>query len=72
MLRSVTVVGLCVCVSVCHISPLERLLVLKILSRDQKICGDFSETASLQRYTTYSVVGSCSDILHNFSMAEPS
>ena len=35
----VTVVGLCVCVSVCllsHISPLERLFVLKTLSRTQR------------------------------------
>ena len=41
MRRRVTVVVLsvCVCVSVCllsHISPLERLFVLKILSRTQR------------------------------------
>ena len=57
MCRRVTVVGsvcLCVCL-LSHISPLERLLVLKILShstgnRGQKICGVFSETAPFKRY----------------------
>ena len=55
-----------VCLSVCllsHISPLERLFVLKTLSRTQratkvkKICGVFSETAPLQRSSTPSVDG---------------
>ena len=61
----VTVVGsvcLCVCVSVCllsHISPMERLFVLKTLSRNRKICGVFSETAPLQRSITPSVVRPC-------------
>ena len=41
MRRRVTVVGLCVCVCLCvcllsHISPLEHLFVLKILSRTQR------------------------------------
>ena len=36
MRRRVTVVVLSVCVSVCHISPLERLFILKILSRTQR------------------------------------
>ena len=38
----------------------------------QKICGDFSETTSLQRYTASCVVGYCSDIPRTFSTAEPS
>ena len=38
----------------------------------RKICGDFSETAPLQRYTASCVVGYCSDIPCTFSMAEPS
>ena len=38
----------------------------------RKICGDFSETAPLQRYTASCVVGYCSDVLHAFSTAEPS
>ena len=37
-----------------------------------KICGDFSETAPLQRYTASCIVGYCSDIPHTFSTAEPS
>ena len=73
-------VCVCVCVCVCllsHISPLERLFVLKILSRTQQVtevekCGDFSETAPLQRYTASCVVGYCSDIPRTFSTAEPS
>ena len=38
----------------------------------RKICGDFSETAPLQRYTASCIVGYCSDIPHTFSTAEPS
>ena len=38
----------------------------------RKICGDFSETALLQRYTASCVVGYCSDIPHTFSTTEPS
>ena len=37
----------------------------------RKICGDFSETALLQRYTASCVVGYCSDIPRTFLMAEP-
>ena len=61
MRRRVTVVGsvcVCVCVSVCllsHISPLEHLFVLKILSRTQKVCGFFSETTLLQEIQHCSV-----------------
>ena len=51
-----------------HISPLERLFFLKILSHTWCI----SETAPLQRYTASCVVGYCSDIPRTFSMAEPS
>ena len=36
------------------------------------ICGDFSETAPLQRCTASWVVGYCSDIPRTFSTAEPS
>ena len=80
MRRTVTVVG-SVCVCVCllsHISPLDHLFVLKILSYTQratkvnKICGDFSEIAPLQRYTASCVVGYCSDIPRTFLTAEPS
>ena len=56
----VTVLGLvCVCLSVCllsHISLLERLFVLKILSctqwamEVQKICGVFFETTPFKSY----------------------
>ena len=38
----------------------------------RKICGDFSETAPLQRYTAFCVVGYCSDIPRTFLRAEPS
>ena len=55
----VTVLG-SVCLSVCllsHISPMERLFVLKTLSRTQratkvkKIYGDFPETTAFKSYT---------------------
>ena len=36
----------------------------------RKICGDFSETAPLQRHTASCVVGYCSDILRTFSTVE--
>ena len=57
-------VCVCVCVCVCplsDISPLERLFVLKSISRTQratkqKFCGVFSETAPLRRSSTPSVV----------------
>ena len=47
----------CVCVGLLsHISPLERLLVLKLMSftrqRRWKFCGIFSEIAPLQRSST--------------------
>ena len=57
-----------VCVSVCllsHVSPMERLFVLKTLSRTQqatkvkKNCGVFSETTPLQRSSTPSIVRPC-------------
>ena len=57
-------VCLCVCL-LSHISPMERLCVLKTLSRTQratkvkKFCGVFSETAPLQRSSTPSVVRPC-------------
>ena len=35
----------------------------------RKICGDFSETAPLQRYTASCIVGCCSDISRTFSTA---
>ena len=50
----VTVVG-CVCL-LSHISPMERLFVLKTLSRTQratkvkKICGDLPETTAFKSY----------------------
>ena len=75
MRRRVTV-AVCVCL-LNHISPLECLFVLKILSRTQRTTEveklwDFSGTALLQRYTASCVVGYCSDIPHTFSTAEPS
>ena len=71
-----TTVVVCVCL-LSHISPLERLFVLKILSRTQQAtevekCVDFSETAPLQRYTASCVVEYCSDIPRTFSTADPS
>ena len=38
----------------------------------QKICGFFSETTPLQRYTASCVVGYCGNIPCTFSTAEPS
>ena len=61
-MRSEGYCSLCVCL-LSHISPLERLFVLKTLSRTQRatkvknICGVFSETAPLQRSSTPSVDG---------------
>ena len=62
-----------------HISPLERPAVrpentvtYSAGNRGPKSCGDFSETAPLQRYTASCVVGYCSDIPRTFSTAEPS
>ena len=54
--------GLCV-------SPLNRYSTGNI-HVGQTICGDFSETAPLHRYTASCVVGYCSDIPCTFSMAE--
>ena len=72
----------CVCVSVC-LSVKSHLIsgasvrrgnavTYSTDNRGQKICGDFSETAPLQRYTASCVVGHCSDIPRTFLMAEPS
>ena len=41
-------------------------------NKGQKMCGDFFETAPLQRYTASCAIGYCSDIPRTFSMAEPS
>ena len=41
-------------------------------NESQNICGDFSETAPLQRYTASCVVGYCSEIPRTFSTAKPS
>ena len=38
----------------------------------KNICGDFSQTAPLQRYTASCFVEYCSDIPRTFSTAEPS
>ena len=64
------VVGsVCVC-QLSHISPLERLFVLKILSHTQqatevKICRVFSETARLQRSSTCPLKAVCTvGLLH--------
>ena len=74
----VTVLGLCVCVSVkshltsgVSVCP-PNTVMYSAGNKGQKICGDFSETAPLQRYTASCFVGYCNDILHIFSMAEPS
>ena len=70
--------GLCVCVSVkshltsgASVRP-ENTVTYLAGNRGRKICGDFSETALLQRYTASCVVGYCSYIPHTFSTAEPS
>ena len=71
--------GSCVCVSVCllsQISPLERLFVLKILSRTQR-------AAEVEKFVGISLkplrcrdtplpAGYCSDIPRTFSTADPS
>ena len=41
-------------------------------NKGQKICGDFSETAPLPRYTASCVVGYCSNIPRTFSTTGPS
>ena len=65
---------LCVCLSVkshltsgASVRP-ENSVTYSAVNKGQKICGDFSETAPLQRYTASYVVGYCNDI----STAEPS
>ena len=74
--------GLCVCLSVClsvkshltsgaSVRP-ENTVTYSAGNAGRKICGDFSETAPLQRYTASCVVGYCSDIPRTFSTAEPS
>ena len=80
----VTVRFVCVCVCVCvslsvksHLTsgaPVRRenTVTYSTGNRGQKICGDFSETAPLQRYTASCVVGYCSDIPRTFLTAEPS
>ena len=60
---------MCVCVCVCllsHISPLERLFVLKLLSRTQgaNICKVFSETTS---FTSYAYLRHPTAILQRYS-----
>ena len=70
--------GLCVCLSVksyltsgASVRP-ENSVTYSAGNEGQKNCGDFSETAPLQRYTASCVVGYCSDVLRAFSTAEPS
>ena len=69
---------MCVCVSVkshltsgASVRP-ENTVTYSAGNGGRKICGDFSETAPLQRYTASCVVGYCSDIPRTFSTAEPS
>ena len=69
---------LCVCVSVkshltsrASVRP-ENTVTHLAGSGGRKICGDFSETAPLQRYTASCFVGYCSDIQRTFSTVEPS
>ena len=50
----------------------ENTVTYSMGSGGRKICGDFSETAPLQRYTASCVVGYCSDCPRTFSTAEPS
>ena len=67
-----------VCLSVkSHLTPgasvrPENTVTYSTGSGGRKICGDFSETAPLQRYTASCFVGYCSDIPRTFSTAEPS
>ena len=72
--------GLCVCLSVClsvkshltsgaSVRP-ENTVTYSGGNGGRKICGDFSETAPLQRYTASCIVGYCSDISRTFSTAE--
>ena len=73
--------GLCVCVSVClsvksHLSSgasvrPENTVTYSAGNGGRNICGDFPETAPLQkRYTASCIVGYCSDISRTFSTAE--
>ena len=70
--------GLSVCVSVkSHLTSrvsvrLENTVMYSASSGGQNICGNFSETALLQRYTASCIVGYYSNILRTFSTAEPS
>ena len=71
--------GSCVCVCVClshltsgaSVRP-ENTVTYSAGNGGRKICGDFSKTIPLQRYTASCVVGYCSDIPRTFSTAEPS
>ena len=49
----------------------ENSVKYSAVNEGQKICGDFSETAPLQRYTASCVVGYCNNIPLTFSTAEP-
>ena len=81
MRKRVTVVG-SVCLSVClsvksHLTSgaavrPENTVTYSAGNGGRKICGDFSETVLLQRYTASCVVGYCSDIPCTFSTTEPS
>ena len=70
--------GLSVCVCVkSNVTPgasvrPENTVTYSAGSGGRNICGDFSETAPLQRYIASCVVGYCSDISRTFSTAEPS
>ena len=75
-------VCVCVCVCVClsvkaNLTPgasvrPENTVTYSAGSGGRKNCGDFSETAPLQRYTASCVVGYCSNIPRTFSTVEPS
>ena len=75
--------GSWVCVSVCLCLSVKSHLTSGASVRPEnsvtysgnggrKVCGDFSETTALQRYTASCIVGYCSDIPHTFSTTEPS
>ena len=72
----------CVCQSIClsvkshltsgaSVRP-ENSATYSTGNEGQNICGDFSKTAPLQRYTASCVVGYGSDIPRTFSTVEPS